>query len=122
MSLISLTATKAARLANVLRGTPTTAPQYARNFSQNFAHRAVWVRVASGSAGSSSATCSFTYNIYQPGSGELLASGLTPLRPRFPNITYNTPADDSYGVAFKDGSGYRLYDVVQETPQLETCE
>lgn len=122
MSLISLSGTKAAKLANILRLTPLASPQYERNYARNFAIRAVWVRVAGGSAGSATTTCSLTYNLYQPGSGELLASAVTPIRPRFPNIEYNSPADDTYGMAFKDGTGWRLVEALLEYPKTETCE
>lgn len=122
MSLISMAATKAARLTNLLRDTPTTSPQYQRNFSQNFAHRSVWVRVAGGSAGSATTTCTLTYNIYQPGTGQLLASTLTPLRPRIVNTEYNSPANDTYGTAFKDGDGWQLVEALLEYPKSEACE
>lgn len=122
MSLISLSGTSANKLKNLLRGTPSSSEQYQRNYARNFGHRAVWVRVAGGTAGSATTTCTLTYNIYQPGTGELLASALTPIRPRYPNIEYNSPANDTYGTAFKDGTGWRLVEALLEYPKTETCE
>jgi hypothetical protein len=76
----------------------------------------VKITVAGGIAGSMSAgtTCSFTYNLTDV-FGNSLASGLTPVTPRYSNCQYNTPSAASPGIAYYDG-GVKLYSVAQERP------
>jgi hypothetical protein len=73
-----------------------------------------------GSAGSmnSGTTCSFTYSLKDVfGHSIDSATGLTPAVTRYANCKYDTPADDSPGIAFYDGSGnIKLYSVAQEKP------
>jgi hypothetical protein len=121
MAIPSMTPAQLARLGNLLKdGAAAALPAYGRNYNQSFGVRAVWVRNDGGSAGSSSTTCSLTYSIYHPG-GAVLATALSPLRPRIPNVVYNIPANDTYGLAFKDGDGWQLVEALGETPQAENC-
>lgn len=62
-------------------------------------------------------TCNFTYTV-DAMDGTELGTFVTPDTPRVPNCKYNTPADDSPGIAYYDGTTLHLYSVAQEIP---TC-
>lgn len=82
---------------------------------------AVLCTVDGGSAGSDTTTCDFTYTITTLGGTEL-ATTLTPKRPRYANVTYNTPTTDSIGQAYKDSAGdWQLYEAIEEYPTLDSC-
>lgn len=78
----------------------------------------VLVTQSGGAAGSSSTTCSFTYTVKDLG-GTQIGTGLTPARPRFANVEYETPGADSYGLAFTKADGtLQLYEAVEERPKI----
>lgn len=123
MAIPSLTSSQLERFKNLLKGPAAPAVEgFARNYNQSYGIRAVWVRNDGGVAGSLSTTCTLTYSIYHPGVTTAMATGLTPLRPRITNVEYNIPANDTYGLAFKDGTGWKLVEAVLEYPKSEPCE
>lgn len=79
---------------------------------------AVRVTKDGGSAGTVSATCSFTYTV-ELDSGFELGTGLTPQKCRLPNTPYTQPDDGSWGAGFYDKNGdFVLWDA-NECPQVE---
>lgn len=123
MAIPSLTSSQLERFKNLLKGPAAPAVEgFARNYNQPFGIRAVWVRNDGGAAGSLTTTCTLTYSIYHPGTSTAMATALAPLRPRITNVEYNIPANDTYGMAFKDGTGWKLVEAILEYPKSEPCE
>lgn len=79
---------------------------------------AVKVTKTSGSAGSCSTTCDFTYTVKNLAL-DTIASSVTPKQKRIDNIEYTVPSADSLGVAYYDGANVVcLYSVAEEVPKV----
>jgi len=72
-----------------------------------------------GSAGNKTTQCSFTYTVKDL-AGNTLATAKSPSRPRPLKGAMDPPADNSYGLAFYDGSTLVLWDA-GETLDVEAC-
>lgn len=79
---------------------------------------AVRVTIDGGSAGSVSATCSYTYTA-KSDAGYQFGTGLSPQRRRLTNVPYTATPANSWGAGFFDKNGdFVLWDA-NETPQVE---
>lgn len=75
-----------------------------------------------GQAGSSSASCSFTYTVKDLDGFEL-ETEVSPECGRLPQTEYSEPSGDSPAVAYRDaGGGLHLYHVAGEVPVTKTAE
>ena len=80
----------------------------------------VLVRVDGGAAGDFTTNCNYTYEC-KPLGGTILASAVTPLRPRMPMVAYAFAANDSIGLAYFDDQGnFNLIEAIEEIPLTAT--
>lgn len=82
---------------------------------------AVRVSIDSGSAGSGSTNCSWTYEVSSL-RGKVVATGQTPALLREPLLEYVETPDNSEGTAFYDEDGNFVLFNANELPAIHTCD
>lgn len=108
----------AVRRIDALAPKPNTRYAVKRNPPQQVF--AVLCTIDGGSAGSASATCSYTYTVTLH-SGYVLGEHLTPARRRFANTPYTETPAESWGCGFFDKDGEFVLLDANELPQTEEC-